>query len=79
MYGCQLTFGNVFDGNFTPADVWDFEQNTYLPYLDLKNHNMIWKSSAQSPPSAPAEPPTPGAKQPGKCWWDKYHAAYWWH
>ena len=31
MYGWQLTFGNVFDGNFTPADVWDFGQKTTCP------------------------------------------------
>jgi len=77
MYGCQLTFGNIFR-NFTPADVWEFGQNRYMPYLDSSTWNTSWRSPDPSPPTAPAQSLSPGAQQPGQHWWDKYHAAYWW-
>ena len=78
MYGCQLTFGNVFCCSINPADVWEF-QSRCLPYLDL-NLTILpysWKTPcAQSSPNP--TPAAPSTTQPGVQWWDKYRAAFWW-
>ena len=89
MYGCQLTFGSVFDQNFTPAAVWQFANHAgALPYLDINgqvanpnqpaanfhNPSTTWETPGQALNGAAVQ----ASNQPGAQWWDKYHAAFWW-
>ncbi len=89
MYGCQLTFGNVFSQQFNPASIWKFANGNGLPYLNLSPV----ANTGQQPPNF-QDPPTtwqmPGQqlnanapviqarRKPGVPLWDKYHAAFWW-
>lgn len=88
IYGCQLTFGNVFGGQFTPAAIWLFPNG--MPYLDLNNlvDNLGPQGlNFQNPITSwqtPGQPLIPNAahiqiqNQPGTQWWSKYHAAFCW-
>lgn len=89
MYGCQLTFGNIFGAQFTPASIWQFAKGNALPYLGLTNQvtNQGRAPNFQNP-STTWQTPGPALienasaiqaqAQPGVWWWDKYHAAFWW-
>jgi hypothetical protein len=88
VYGCQLTFGNIFDQNFTPASIWGFQsQPSLLPHLDLMNQvdnlgqlGPNFQNPAftwQAPGSLKQQSSAPGNLF-RKRWWEKYHAAFWW-
>ena len=85
MHGCQLTFGNVFCGQFTPAAIWPLANG--LPYIDLNNlvahpvqqgRNFLnpittWQTEGQAL-NWLAQTIQAG-NQPGAQWWNKYHVA----
>ena len=88
MHGCQLTFGNVFSPEFTPAAVWPFNDHTMqLPYLDIDgkianlDHNFqnlttTWQEFGQELDRSANQVGI--ENKPGAQWWDKYNAAFWW-